>query len=236
MAEFKPNKFPISKAQAPKREVVKAERRASQFKEPLPPNSAKDSCIGCFVLALLCWAAIAALRYTFSGSDATQEVAEESVEKDSASSQPKTIEQEDVKSSEERTINPRSVAPSYSAPATLEFMLSVIDDRPGDELVMNRFRSLLAQLDATYVETPMQIADMTGWAQEVLRNEGISVSLLNLMEGMNTIWPMPMPNQTYSSDIALYMALRQKGYSHERAITTLVDFVYGLMIGTSQAR
>jgi hypothetical protein len=124
------------------------------------------------------------------------------------------------------------VDPSYS----LEFKLSVIDDRPGDALAMNRFRSLLAQLDASYVETPMQIADMTAKIQDTLRNDGISVSLLEMMEGMNTIFPMPMPNQEYVQFLAMYGAARQKGYSHERAITTLTDFVYGLLqSGASQS-
>jgi hypothetical protein len=91
-------------------------------------------------------------------------------------------------------------------------------------------------LDATYVETPKEIADMTAKIHDILREEGISVSLLEMMEGMNTIFPMPMPNQEYVQFLARYGAFRQKGYSHERAITTLSDFVYGLLqIGASQS-
>jgi hypothetical protein len=107
-------------------------------------------------------------------------------------------------------------------------MLAVIDGQPGDELMMNRFRSLLGQLDARYIETSQQIGDMTVKAQQMLRDQGVAVRLLDVMEGMNRIPSLGVSNQRYAEYVAMYVVLRQEGQSHEEGIGALSELTNAL--------
>lgn len=96
-------------------------------------------------------------------------------------------------------------------------MLATIDGNDGDPIKVNRYRSLLGQLDAAFVETPEQITDMSANAKAELAKEGIDESVLPIMEAMNTVLPVPIENQRYAEYTAVYMTLRVKGQSHEQA-------------------
>jgi hypothetical protein len=100
-------------------------------------------------------------------------------------------------------------------------MLATIDGNDGDPLKVNRYRSLLGQLDDSFVETPEQIADMSANTKAELGKEGIAESVLPIMETMNTILPVPVANQKYAEYTAAYMTLRIKGQTHEQATSGL---------------
>lgn len=110
----------------------------------------------------------------------------------------------------------------------LAYKLAVIDKGwvSDNDIIITRFKSLLKQLSNTYVETQQQIADMTVKAQQVLREEsGIKESLMNIMEGMNKIFPEKIANQKYAEYVSAYMVLRTKGQSHNEAIEGLQAIV-----------
>ena len=104
-------------------------------------------------------------------------------------------------------------------------MLATIDGNDGDPLKVNRYRSLLGQLDDSFVETPEQIADMSANAKAELGKEGIAESVLPIMEAMNIILPVPVANQKYAEYTAAYMTLRVKGQTHEQATSGLRAFL-----------
>jgi hypothetical protein len=109
--------------------------------------------------------------------------------------------------------------PQSRGPTSSDYpmMLATIDGNDGDPLKVNRYRSLLGQLDDSFVETPEQIADMSANAKAELGKEGIAESVLPIMEAMNTILPVPVANQKYAEYTAAYMTLRVKGQTHEQA-------------------
>ncbi|MDI6854864.1 MAG: hypothetical protein QME75_14830 [Deltaproteobacteria bacterium] len=90
-----------------------------------------------------------------------------------------------------------------------------------DDITIARFKSLLRQLSETFVENGQQIADMSVKAQKILREDGISESLLNIMEGMNQIFSSKVGNQKYAEYIAAYLTMRNKGHSHTQAIASI---------------
>ncbi|MES2462935.1 MAG: hypothetical protein V4671_20310, partial [Armatimonadota bacterium] len=101
-----------------------------------------------------------------------------------------------------------------STPLTYPEALASLDGASGDTVKVNRFTSLLSQLDETFVEDEKQISDMTVRGQELLKEKGVSESLLNIMEGMNQIFPAKVENQKYAEYIAAYLTMRNKGMSH----------------------
>jgi hypothetical protein len=124
---------------------------------------------------------------------------------------------------------PESEKPGADAPSrSLEETLAIIDGRSNDELAVNRYRSLLQQLDVRFVESRQQIGDITAKAHEVLRDEGVAASLLDIMEGINRAAPSGSANERYSDYVALYISLRQKGQSHAEAVAILPELVQSL--------
>jgi len=127
----------------------------------------------------------------------------------------------------ERTLSPD--APKVRAFArhkqTLEYKLAVIDGVWGaseeNNVTVARFRTLLRLLSSKYVENRQQIADMTVKAQELLRKDGVAESLLNIMEGLNTVMRIQVGNQRYAEYAAAYTALRSGGMAHQEAVDGL---------------
>jgi hypothetical protein len=111
-----------------------------------------------------------------------------------------------------------------SSTESLEYKLAVVDAggyvRP-DDLTVARFRSLLDQLSAKYVENRTQIADMSVTGQKLLREKGVSQSIQSIMEGLNGVLDGPLGNQKYAEYIALYVQLRDSGKGHDAAVATL---------------
>jgi hypothetical protein len=96
-------------------------------------------------------------------------------------------------------------------------LLATIDGNERDSVKINRYRSLLEQLDQSFVETPQQIANVSASAKEQLEKEGVSEGVLPIMEAMNSVLLVPIENQKYAEYTAMYMTLRTKGQSHEEA-------------------
>lgn len=117
------------------------------------------------------------------------------------------------------------------ASESLEYKLATINAGgyvSKDHITVARFRSLLNQLSATFVEDKQQIADMSVTAQNLLKKDGIQESLINIMEGMNQFFPRKIDNQKYAEYAAAYVQLRSKGQSHSEAIRGIQALLRGL--------
>lgn len=124
-----------------------------------------------------------------------------------------------------------SALTTAQASESIEYKLATINAGgyvSKDHITVARFRSLLDQLSATFVENKNQIADMSVTAQNLLRKEGIEESLLNIMEGMNKLFSRKIENQKYAEYAAAYVTLRSKGQSHTEAFRGLQAILRGL--------
>jgi len=120
---------------------------------------------------------------------------------------------------------------SAKAEESIEYKLAVIDAGtyvPKDDLSVARFKSLLRQLSDKFVESEQPIADMTVKGQSILREEGISEKMLNMMEGINQIFSSNIENQKYGEYLSLYAMLRIQGQNHDDAISGLQAVMRGL--------
>jgi hypothetical protein len=115
----------------------------------------------------------------------------------------------------------------------LEYQLASLNAKSmvaSDHITVARFRSLLNQLDAAYVEDKQQIADMSVVAQQSMKRDGIDESLLNIMEGMNQLFSVKVTNQRYAEYAAAYVTLRDSGQSHAQAISGLQALLRRLVV------
>lgn len=96
-----------------------------------------------------------------------------------------------------------------------------------DDIAVARFKSLLRQLDRTFRESPKEIADMSVKAQELLQEKGIRQDLVSIMEGLNTLFPAGK-GYRFAEYSAAYVVLRDKGQTHDEAISGLRALVKGL--------
>lgn len=112
-------------------------------------------------------------------------------------------------------------APGAIASESIEYKLATLNAKSyvaKDHITVARFRSLLNQLSATYIESSQEIADMSVIAQQQMRKDGIDESLLNIMEGMNQLFIVKVANQKYAEYAAAYATLRSSGQSHAQAL------------------
>lgn len=104
---------------------------------------------------------------------------------------------------------------------TIEYELATVDKGyvSRDDITITRFKSLLQQLDATYAENKQKIADCTVVAQKMLKDDyGIKETMLNIMEGLNQIYPTKV-NPSYAKHATAYCILRGTGSSHQQALS-----------------
>lgn len=137
-----------------------------------------------------------------------------------------------VFTTEKESTTPPEVKPQPKS-ESLEFKLATIEKGyvSRDDIIIARFRSLLEQLDAKFIENKTQISDMSVGAQKLLREEeGIKESLLNIMEGMNRLFSSESANLKYSEYASAYMVLRTKGQSHHEAVEGLKALLQSLGI------
>jgi len=117
---------------------------------------------------------------------------------------------------------------SKEKPESLEYKLATIEKGyvSRDNIIITRFRSILGQLDDTYVEGKQEIADLTVYAiQKLLKDKyGINESLLNLMEGLNKINPS-RDNPEYKIYATAYVQLRNQGFNHEDALNRIDSYL-----------
>lgn len=97
-----------------------------------------------------------------------------------------------------------------------------------DDITVARFRSLLDRLSSMYAEDRQEIADDSVTAQRLLRDDGISESLMKIMEGLSQLFTTQVKNQKYREYVAAYVTLRGEGKSHSDAIRGLQAFLRGL--------
>ena len=113
----------------------------------------------------------------------------------------------------------------------LEYRLAVISTGGfvrEDDIIIERFRSILDQLSQNYAEDPQQIANMSVIVRDRMKATGVNESLLNIMEGLNQLlWPQDSGKRRYSEFAFAYAGLRNKGLSHGEAIESLQAKVSG---------
>jgi hypothetical protein len=94
-----------------------------------------------------------------------------------------------------------------------------VDD---NDITVARFRSLLDQLSQRFPEARDKIGDMTFKTQELLKKDGISESLLRIMEGLNQASKSSQSKgRKYAEYATAYTMLRNQGLSHEETIDGL---------------
>ena len=111
---------------------------------------------------------------------------------------------------------------------TLEYQIAKLDTDTfvaKDDPVVFRFKSLLVQLSKTFVEDTEQIAHITFKIKKILEEKGVQESMLNIMEGMNSIFYTKIENQNYKEYLAAYATVRIKGMSHQDSIKGLHDII-----------
>jgi hypothetical protein len=94
-----------------------------------------------------------------------------------------------------------------------------------DDITIARFRSLLDQLSEAFSMRKQDIADKTVVIQQLLRKEGVEEKMLNMMEGINRIFPGRAGDWKYDTILAYYATFRVKGRSHSEAIEGIVAVV-----------
>ncbi len=106
----------------------------------------------------------------------------------------------------------------------LEYKLACINANEmvsKDHITVTRFRSLLNQLSKSFSEDKESIADMSAKTRELLSNEGINESLLNIMEGINRIVSINGAKRKYAHYAAAYLMLRKMGYGHNETLNSV---------------
>ena len=90
-----------------------------------------------------------------------------------------------------------------------------------------RYQSLLQQLSSAFNTNDKNIADLTSGAIQTLKEEGISESFLNILDGVNRI--SASINGSYKDTMTVYVALRIKSYTHRDAINNIESMWIELM-------
>ena len=93
---------------------------------------------------------------------------------------------------------------------------------------IKRFDNLLTELSSKYVEDKERIANITVKSHGMLKKEGISTSLLEIMEGMNQLVSEKASINKYPEFIAMYHTLRKAGDSHEDAVLNTIALLRSL--------
>lgn len=115
--------------------------------------------------------------------------------------------------------------PKTAPQPELAEILAFKDNVGNDATKVNRFRSLLSQLDEKYVEDRKGIASLAIVTQEMLQEEGVTESMLNIMEGLNRAMIVKLQNQQFIEYANAYRMLRIQGMSHDEAVDGLAAFL-----------
>lgn len=105
------------------------------------------------------------------------------------------------------------------------------DESPSriDPVKVNRFRFLLDKLQERHPESRKNIADLTSRVQDVMKDSGISESLLDIMESMNQVkLDRRLGKIKYEDLITAYATLRIDGMSRTDAAIGLRQFFNGI--------
>lgn len=116
-------------------------------------------------------------------------------------------------------------------PERLMAFLNVPHSPPArlDPVLVARFKSLLDQLSANYPESERFIADWTSKIQDVLESDGIEETLLNMMEGINSLGRRS-GCKSYKHTLSAYAVLRNKGMSRSAALKALPAYIQELLL------
>lgn len=122
-------------------------------------------------------------------------------------------------SSVDYTSNPNNIENK-----SIAYGLAVVDKNgyvSENDLIIRRYANMVKQLDYKYLEDSMQIADMTVSGRNQLIKFGIDQSMLEFMQGINTLYDPHSKSKHYSDYVSLYVVLRSKGLDHSQAFEKL---------------
>lgn len=88
-----------------------------------------------------------------------------------------------------------------------------------------KYEKLINRLAFKHTEDKLRLANMIVHAQELLRESGITVSLFQIMEGLDQIVDKNNAPIKLSEIIAMYCTLRKAGDSHEATILNIKAFL-----------
>ena len=98
-----------------------------------------------------------------------------------------------------------------------------------DQAKVNRFRFLLDALEKKHTEDRKAIANITSKTQGILRGDGISESLLDIMESMHNIkLDSRLGKTSYLELNVMYTMLRADGMSRPEAVNGLMGLLNGI--------
>jgi hypothetical protein len=97
-----------------------------------------------------------------------------------------------------------------------------------DRILVNRFKTLLDRMVPRYEESRNEIGNWAVKAQSALESYGIRESLLNILEGMNSIYKGSLGKISFKETATMYVVLRSEGWPHERAVLGCQQLLEGI--------
>ncbi|MGA1870701.1 MAG: hypothetical protein ACMUJM_19375 [bacterium] len=114
---------------------------------------------------------------------------------------------------------------------TLEYKLALLNGCGSvqeNDMEIGHFRNLLDQLSQNYMEDRQQIANMSVVARQTMKKSGIEVSLVNIMEGLNSLFfPQNIKSPRYAHYVLAYANWRKEGFSHQETVEKLQAMISG---------
>lgn len=109
-----------------------------------------------------------------------------------------------------------------SGQSLAEKLATIEEQGPPSEQTVKRFETLLSNLSTKYSQSNQEISDITVKGSQIMENKGLTMSLLDTMEGINRVTPPSGTDQSYRKVVATYVSLRAvESYSHEKSIAGL---------------
>ncbi|MDO9543101.1 MAG: hypothetical protein Q7J98_12390 [Kiritimatiellia bacterium] len=82
-----------------------------------------------------------------------------------------------------------------------------------------RYESLVGQLSKSFKTTEQEVVDQIAGAVTIMKQDGVTETFLNIMEGLNKI--SGNIQTPYNKTVTAYCFLRIKGFSHDEVIANL---------------
>jgi len=140
---------------------------------------------------------------------------------------------ENISTSKNKNSNYTSTSNS-NVNQTIGYKLAVIDKNgyvDENDLIVKRYTSMVKQLDFKYTEDSVQIADMTVSGRNQLIKFGIEQSMIEVMQGINTLFDPYSKNKHYSDYVSMYIILRSKGLDNIQSFDKLQLLLNSMSMG-----
>ena len=109
-------------------------------------------------------------------------------------------------------------------PVTIEHQMAVVDEGsyvPESDPSVVEFRDLLNRISPKIIENEQQIGDMVAKTRDMLKEKGITVSLMSIMVGINDALSVSNGKQKLNVMLGTYCSFRTGGKSHTESMAML---------------